>query len=112
MADKSPVDLLIIEARVAAGAAWGGKDGSPHDEKTARDILRRCATTLEAVLRESNGYAETLDNIRDALGQKATHHLVMADDVRELVEAAEACGRDRSCKAAAALKSLRKRYDP
>jgi hypothetical protein len=34
-------------------------------------------------------YGEALDQIRIALGQEETHYLVMADDVRELVQAVE-----------------------
>jgi hypothetical protein len=44
---------------------------------------------LAAAEREAQSYAEALDAIREALGQKQTHYLVMADDVRELVEAVD-----------------------
>jgi hypothetical protein len=54
--------------------------------------------------REARTYAEVLDNIREALGQAMTHYLVMADDVKELVEAIE---NDKDAKAV--LKKLRER---
>ena len=81
---KDPLDVLIMEAKVAAGIVWG-----EGDEKVARGILRRCANVIEGLRREAREYAESLDNIRAALGQEATHHLVMADDIRELVKAIE-----------------------
>ena len=53
--------------------------------------------------------SESLDNIRAALGQDETHHLIMADDVKELVDAVEQCGRDGGCRASAVLRRLRER---
>ena len=53
--------------------------------------------------------SESLDNIRAALGQHETHHLIMADDVKELVDAVEQCGRDGGCRASAVLRGLRER---
>lgn len=41
---------------------------------------------------EARGYAEVIDNVREALGQDATHYLIVADDVRELVRAVERQG--------------------
>ncbi len=43
-----------------------------------------CATHSEA-----RGFAETIDNVREALGQDVTHYYIIADDVKELVEAVE-----------------------
>lgn len=40
----------------------------------------------------ATAYAETIDNVREALGQKATHYLIIADDVRLLVDAVEKQG--------------------
>jgi len=39
--------------------------------------------------RTALAYGEALDNIRKALGQNETHYLIMADDVRDLVQAVE-----------------------
>ena len=47
---------------------------------------------LQAQAREAVAFAETIDNVREALGQKATHYLIIADDVRLLVDAVEKQG--------------------
>jgi hypothetical protein len=49
----------------------------------APELLRR----FQAAAREARAFAETIDNVREALGQEATHYLVIADDVGALVEA-------------------------
>lgn len=41
-------------------------------------------------MRNERAFAETIDGVRQALGQQATHHLVMADDVLIAVRALEA----------------------
>lgn len=41
---------------------------------------------------EARGFAETIDNVREALGQDVTHYFIIADDVKELVEAVERQG--------------------
>ena len=51
----------------------------------APDLLRRFAVAARA----ARDYAETIDNVREALGQKSTHYLIIADDVKELVDAVE-----------------------
>jgi hypothetical protein len=51
----------------------------------APELLRR----FQAASREARAFAETIDNVRAALGQEATHYLIIADDVKELVEAVE-----------------------
>ena len=99
---KDPLDVLIMEAKIAAGAAWDNSD-----IHVARGILRRCAAVIEGLRREAREYAESLDNIRAALGQEATHHLVMADDVEELVKAVELCADDGGCRAMTVLHKLR-----
>lgn len=104
---KDPLDALVLEARVAAGTAWGDADFA-----IARSILRRCAVVIEGLRREARGYAESLDNIRAALGQEATHHLVMADGVEELVKAMELCADDGGCRAMTVLRKLRERGKP
>jgi hypothetical protein len=44
---------------------------------------------LAAAERAATDYAEALDAIREALGQRETHYLVMPGDVRDLVDAIE-----------------------
>lgn len=56
-----------------------GSSGHSHDDS--------CATYSEA-----RSYAETIDNVREALGQDETHYHIIADDVRDLVEAVERQG--------------------
>ena len=51
----------------------------------APELLKRFASASRA----ARDYAETIDNVRQALGLDATHYLIIADDVKELVEAIE-----------------------
>jgi len=58
----------------------------------APELLRRfklMQRKIDGWKREANGYAETIDAIREALGQKVTHYLVMPDDIATLVKALE-----------------------
>lgn len=64
----------------------------------APELLRRFA----AASRDARAFAETIDNVREALGQKATHYLIIADDVKELVEAIES-----RCDATVVLRRIR-----
>jgi len=64
----------------------------------APELLKRFA----AASRAARDYAQTIDNVREALGQKSTHYLIVADDVKELVEAIES-----RCDAVLVLKRLR-----
>lgn len=49
------------------------------------ELLKR----FSAATRAARDYAATIDNVREALGQEATHYLIVADDVKDLVEAIE-----------------------
>ena len=62
-----------------AAIFFTGSGGYSHDDS--------CTTHSAA-----RGYAETIDNVREALGQVVTHYLIVADDVKELVEAVEKHG--------------------
>jgi hypothetical protein len=64
----------------------------------AHDHSEECFTNNEA-----RAFAEVIDDIREALGQKETHYLVIADDVKYLVEAVERQGGS----AAEALEKIR-----
>jgi hypothetical protein len=77
--------------------------GEPIREVYAPELLRR----FKAAAREANAFAETIDNVRAALSQKETHYLVIADDVKELVEAVELCASDGGCRAMTVLRRLR-----
>jgi hypothetical protein len=58
----------------------------------APELLRRFKLMqhkIDGWKREANGYAESIDAIRETLGQKETHYLVMPDDVATLVKALE-----------------------
>lgn len=65
----------------------------------APELLRR----FKGAMLAARDYAEALDNIRGALGQKQTHHLVMAGDVKDLVQAVQKCDRDYDCGCCAAV---------
>jgi hypothetical protein len=54
----------------------------------APELMIRFAGASKA----ATAYAETIDNVREALGQKTTHYHVVAGDVKELVEAVEKQG--------------------
>lgn len=54
---------------------------------TSRDHDETCFSN-----REARTFAEVIDNVREALGQKETHYLIIADDVKELVSAVERGG--------------------
>lgn len=97
--EKKPHEILIMRARVAAGASWGSED-----EKEVRRILRDCANMIAALHRDANGFAETIDGVREALGQKTTHYMIVAQDVGELVAAVRECG--ERCPGAMKLKQL------
>ena len=94
------LEVLIKRARIAAGIDW-----DIMCSLGVRNILRECANAIESLRKAERDYGETLDAIRRALGQEGTHYLVMADDVRELVEAIE---RDDSS-AKKVLEKLRER---
>jgi glycosyltransferase involved in cell wall biosynthesis len=113
------LDVLVTRTRVAAGTAWEVGEGgnkTPSQEPEVRNILRDCANAierlsqdLEAVKLASKAFAETIDGVREALGQEKTHYLVVADDVQELVQAIEACASDGGCRAKVVLERLRER---
>jgi hypothetical protein len=108
------IDILVTRARVAAGISWDGKDGghgnaTVSQETEVRNILRDCANALESIKRESTAYGETIESVREALGQKETHYLVMSGDVKELVEAIELCASDGGCRAMTVLRHLQTR---
>lgn len=58
----------------------------------APELMKRLATTkrqLEVSDQDATGYAEAIVLVAEALGQKSTHYLIIADDVKDLVEAVE-----------------------
>ena len=98
----SMTDEALIE-RVAR--ALRNQQGEPIVNVYAPELLRR----LRGTIRAARAYAESIDNVRDALGQKETHYLVVADDVEELVKAVELCASDGGCRAMTVLRKLRDR---
>ena len=86
----NPVELLIKRCKVAAGCAWEVGEGgnkTESQEPEVRNILRDCVKMIEGLQKESRAYAETIDNVRASLRQKETHYLVVADDVKDVVDA-------------------------
>jgi hypothetical protein len=69
----------------------------------APELLKR----FKLAAHEARVYADTIDAVREMLGQKSTHYLVMAGDVMELVEAIEHCNADDGCHAMEVLRRLR-----
>lgn len=64
----------------------------PHEKlngASSNRLVESALARLEAVERAMRDYACTLEAIREALGQKETHHLIMADDVESVVKALE-----------------------
>lgn len=80
-----------------------GKPASSYNDAVvgvfAPELLRR----FKFAAQEAQTFSEVVDNIREALGQKVTHYLVIADDVKELVEAIES-----RCDPLLVLKRIRK----
>jgi predicted methyltransferase MtxX (methanogen marker protein 4) len=72
---------------------WAKEIDYDLQEAVYQNPGRNCVELLVARLtlfwRGARDYAQTVDNVREALGQKETHYLIMADDVQELVEAVE-----------------------
>ena len=101
---RKSVRTLVVRARISAGLAWANEG---EDEREARRILRECALAIEALAIDVNDLARALDGVRESLGQKETHFLVIADDVKELVMAIENCEADGGCRAATTLGKLR-----
>jgi hypothetical protein len=65
------------------------------------------AQDLEAVKLASKAFAETIEGVREALGQESTHYLVVPGDVKELVTAVAICDSDGGCRAFKVLERLR-----
>jgi hypothetical protein len=113
----SKTNVLAKRARIAAGIAWEAGNGSnetPSQEPEVRNILRECASVierltqdLEAEKRTSKAFAETVEGVREALGQESTHYLCMPGDVKELVTAVAICDADGGCHAFKVLERLR-----
>lgn len=73
------------------------------EDAYAPELLRR----YKLVSRDARNFADTIDGVRGALGQEATHFLVVAGDVKDLVDAVERCADDGGCRAMTVLHRLR-----
>ena len=71
------------------------------------NAIERLSQDLEAVKLASKAFAETIDAVREALGQEGTHYLVVPGDVKELVTAVAICDADGGCHAFKVLERLR-----
>ena len=111
------LDVLVKRARIAAGISWDVGEGgnkTPSQEPEVRNILREFATTierlsqdLEALKLATKAFSETIEGVREALGQESTHYLVVPGDVKELVTAVAICDSDGGCRAFKVLERLR-----
>lgn len=105
------VELLIKRCKVAYGCAWEAGEGgnkTESQESEVRNILRDCVRMLEALNKEMNAYAESLDQIRVELGQTETHYLVMPDDVKMVMDFVKRCSEEQDgYKARELLQKLR-----
>ena len=92
---------------------WAEESGLDLRKAVAENPGRNCVELLVRWLqreaRAAKSFAETIDNVREALGQEATHHHVVAGDVEELVKAVELCASDGGCRAMTVLRKLRDR---
>lgn len=75
-------------------------------------LVERLRFEAQAAAQDATSYAETVDGVRQALGQDATHYMVVAGDVNELVEAIKLCESDGGCRAMVVLRQLRERCKP
>jgi hypothetical protein len=73
----------------------------------AKFYMNELVVRYKGSARAAKAFAETVDNVRAALGQEGTHYLVVADDVEELVKAVELCESDGGCRAMTVLRKLR-----
>jgi hypothetical protein len=62
-------------------------DGNTDHVLRATQLVEQCLVRFEGVERAMRDYACTLEAIRETLGQKETHYMVMAGDVADVVEA-------------------------
>jgi len=92
---------------------WAEESGLDLHKAVAENPGRNCVDLLvrwlQSRARAAKSFAESLDNVREALGQEETHHLVVAGDVEELVKAVELCADDGGCRAMTVLHKLRER---
>jgi len=92
---------------------WAEESGFDLRKAVAENPGRNCVDLLvrwlQSRARAAAAYAETVDGVREALGQEATHYQVVAGDEEELVKAVELCASDGGCRAMTVLRKLRER---
>jgi hypothetical protein len=71
----------------------------------APELLRRFKQLKFETL-NARDFAESLNAVREALGQEVTHYLVIPSDVKELVDAVKECEGDGGCRATKVLNRL------
>lgn len=102
----------VLEAAVAKLLReleeYKGRPSSGQTESVGGEQDRSSLAAIEEDL-VALAYAGAIDAVRKALGQKETHYLVVADGVKELVEAVKLCESDGGCRAMTVLRKLRER---
>jgi hypothetical protein len=78
-----------------------------YDEAAYAVYLPELLKRLKRARAAATAFGDTLDAIREVLGQASTHYLVMAGDVMELVKAIDECESDSGCRATKVLRQLR-----
>jgi hypothetical protein len=85
---------------------WAEESGLDLRDAVTKNAGMNCVEILvkwlQAHERDARTFAGVIDAVREALGQKETHYLCVAGDVKELVEAIES-----RCDAVLVLKRLR-----
>jgi hypothetical protein len=91
--DRAERAECTLREYVRACFKWAEESGLDLRKAVTENPGRNCVDLLVQWLqgraRAAKSFAESLDNIREAIGQGETHHLVMAGDVAELVKAVE-----------------------
>jgi len=86
-------ELGASEHERGAEIAEHAKDLEERLEELKRELEQERAKCKRAVM-VSDDFVATIDAVREALGQKETHYLVIADDVKAVVDAIEGCKGD------------------
>lgn len=94
---------------------WARESGIDLEKLVSDNPGKNCVELLvrrlQADARAAKSFEEVIDGVREALGQRETHYLVVAQDVEELVKAVELDERadDGGGRATVVLRNLRSR---
>lgn len=83
---------------------WATEAGLDLRKAISKNAGHNCVEILiKWLMSKSKEYSEVIDGVREALGQDGTHYLVVADDVKAIVEAVKI---DGGCRARRVLRQI------